>query len=161
VAPPSSEVLGPALSWNRFGKGSAIFVSAPLFGAFSVHPNPNIKELVRSLLGLLDGEPLLIVEAPPLVEAVLTREGEALNLHLVNHQGERFLGGESGMGHPLVESIPVIGPVRVRLRTEKKPKEVVLHPEKRRLPFTYRNGYAECLLEKLHIHSCLEFVVPR
>jgi len=152
VAPAQKTRSGPAVTLNRFGKGRAIFIAAPVFSAFTSHQNPSVRELVLALLRLLDPKPLVSIEGPRGIEIVLTRSGQTFNVHLVNRYGERLVSGVWS----LVEQLPTWREIRVRLRTDKKPKRVVVQPEGKPLHFTFAGGLVECIVPSLHIHACVQ-----
>ena len=105
--------------------------------------------MLRNLINEVLPEKLIEIDAPGMVEVVLNRKGEDLQVHLVNHYREKSLGDAISIAEKVI-SVHDIG---VRVKTEETPKFIKLMPEDQQLPFEVKNGYAEFVVPRLHIYS--------
>jgi hypothetical protein len=78
--------VGPAILVNRIGQGAVLtFASSPDFATASEHPIVEARRLFRNAVRLLHPDPLLVIDAPANVEAVVTDDPGArlLRVHLL------------------------------------------------------------------------------
>ncbi len=53
------------------------------------------------------------------------------------------------------DEVPVIGPLNISLKAEKRPSKVTLQPENHPVGFTYTGGKLNTRVPKLELHSIL------
>ena len=82
----AADPVGPALLVNRLGAGTVVtFAVSPGHATAGEHDLPEARDLVARIVRLLHPEPLVSVEAPAGVEAIVTHDPPArtIRVHLV------------------------------------------------------------------------------
>ncbi len=139
-----------ATATTPVGKGQMAAVFFNMGERYLSSRNPLPVELLSSLVKELFPEPMVEVKAPAPVEVVVNRIGGKLAVNLIN------LGGPHENRQVVVfDSIPAVGPVEVRIRTQQKPRQVSLQPGNGKLPFQFKNGAVRVVLPRLDIHEIL------
>lgn len=128
--PPAPEAgKDPAIVVNRFGKGKAIWLAAPIETS-TVPANMNmVSHLLRSAL-----------PAPYKFEADADRAVEVTLFHQKEHH--RLLVGLLNMQDPFPTS-PVDATIRVKIPNAGKPKRVLRLPDEKEIPFTVAGEYVQ------------------
>ena len=86
--PPRAEASAdPAITLNRHGGGTAIYLGCALGSGEHLHRR-ELVQLSRNLLACLEPEPLLRSETAPEVEVVVNRQGQRHVVHFLNHYGD-------------------------------------------------------------------------
>ena len=77
----------PAVTWNTFGKGQAIYIAAGIGKHISLRGDqePWTKQLVANLMQRLVRDPLYQTDAPPAVEVVFNRQRDRYVVHFLNN----------------------------------------------------------------------------
>ncbi len=133
------------------GKGKITAVFGPLALAFFRGHHPGLRLFFGDLAAALLPAPKVKVEGPPTLDIALrqTRDGR-LCLHLLNRSNfpvpDRY---------NFISDIPSIGPIKVTLRLDAKPKVVRLMPEGQKLSWAWRDSLLEAIIPSLHIHGML------
>lgn len=151
-SPPGRYTGHPAITHNQYGKGQAVFLSNDIFYAYAHRSQWNLKNLFRNILNMINPEKLIEVEAPGMVEVVLTRNGPVTQVHLVNHYREKALDGAIS----LVEKVVPVYDIRLRVRKASEPDSVILQPDGTVLDWSYREGYVTFRIPELEIYSIIE-----
>jgi hypothetical protein len=153
----------PATTLVRCGKGkiAATFGSLAM-GHYLTHA-PATRDLARVVLGELC-RPLVTLLPGDYgnVEVVLRRKANRLIVHLLNANNMATAECSTGQdgnaitcagNSPLVESVPVIGPLTLRLRSATRPTRVTEEPGGKRLEVrpAGRNLW-DIMVPQLHIH---------
>ena len=136
-----------AATWSRAGAGEIVGFYGPLGTVFALTHAPAAREVVRRLVRRLFG-PMVTVESPPTVEVVLRRKNGLLLVHLLNATAMQVAGDYSA-----VDFVPPIGPVRVRVRLPRPPRQVRLEPEGRSLTGAWSDGVWSGEVPRLEIHT--------
>jgi len=102
---PAFEGVGPAIVLNEYGKGKVAFVPFKLDASYA--SNSMLGEqrmLIRNLVRELTSEPLIEIDAPLNVEAVITRDekGGRFLVHFIgfNATKQALTGRTSDLGNP-------------------------------------------------------------
>jgi len=93
-------------------------------------------------------DPLVQVSGSHDVDVVLNRLDGKVSVHLINSAGPHCTEG-------ILETIPPVGPLQIKVRMDAAPTRLTLQPENRSIPFRYRNGGVECELSELKIYDIL------
>lgn len=118
--PPALDPAGPAITWNRFGKGRACYSAAPLEAEGQGINRLFFARLIRDLLG----RPLPVeADAPSFVEITAFEKPEErrLNLSLISLRQKE-------------EPVPCAGLVRVRPGKKRRVAAVRMLPGRKRVP---------------------------
>ncbi len=138
----------PAASITRHGKG---LVAATYF-SFGQGYLATRSEVGRMFLGSLVRRlfpaPKVEVRGSPDVDVVVNRMGGKLAVNLVNTAGPHW-------SEPILESIPPVGPLAVRIRQEAPPARISREPGDVPVPFEFRDGVVSLTLPSVGIHDIL------
>ena len=150
-SPPGKSTGYPSITINEFGKGKAAFLSQDIFTAYNKRIQWNLKNVFRNLVNMVLPEKLIEIEAPGMVEVVLNKKGNDLQVNLVNHYREKSLGEAISIAEKV---IPVYN-IKVKVKVEKMPKSLTLIPGKRKLDWEMKDGYVVFTVPTLHIYSII------
>lgn len=137
---------------KNYGKGQILLCGADFGRAYRQNVSTASRSFARRML--VDGlgfAPVAEVSGSTLVDVVTRRKNGSLMVNLMNVGGNHNVQGVRSFSE-----IPPIGPITVSVRADQCPK-VTLHPEKREMAVDYRDGIATVTLDRLEIHSILEF----
>ena len=151
-APAGEDTGYPAVTLNRFGHGNAVYISGSIFRSYWKKNRPQTKYLIRNLVDLVTTDKLLEVEASASVEVSLFRQDSRLVLHLLFGHINRIFDGPRWA---VMEKIPPIYDVAVKLKVAGEPKRVVQIPEKRDLDWKLEGEYLSFSVPQFHIHTCV------
>jgi hypothetical protein len=148
---PAEKPDGPGVTWNRFGKGSAIYCALPLFGAYEQDGTDVLRRLAAWMLHLVhpaESRVIVLEKAPLHVEMTYNARGTDRFVHLLNFGAGRRISGP--------QRTPDVSPVSgilVRLRCAARPKRVLLVPEEKPIACEWRDGWATFPAETLPLHG--------
>jgi hypothetical protein len=139
--PPGIATDYPAMTLNRFGKGSAVYAA----GAFELWGYETQRDILCRIMKMLVPEPLLITDAPRPVEITLFDQphNRRLLVHAMNFQQE-------------LPNIP-IGKFGVRVRADGRiPKRISVVPGNMEITFAVRDGYIEFSCPRLETYRLIQ-----
>ena len=141
---------GGALRSCSFGKGLVVVYPQDFSEKYYNDPNEETRGLIGEAMRLLLPEPAVTVEGSHEVDVSLRRTPDGkLTVHLVNISGPHRTD-------PFFNDIQPIGPLAVRVKTDKAPESVRLEPDGRALPFERdANGYVAVALDRIGIYDIL------
>ncbi len=134
----------PAAVFNRVGKGMVGHVPANLFRSLRRNRYPLLRQFLGELVAKLLPSPDVRVTAPACVDVVLRQREDAVLVHFIN------LANSGATGE-----IPPVGPLTLRMRLDKKPREVALAFEDGTLDWQWRDGWLTARLDRLAIHAVI------
>ncbi|MBO7707467.1 MAG: hypothetical protein J6S42_02170, partial [Thermoguttaceae bacterium] len=112
-------------------------------------PDAETRELVGEAMRLVLPEPAVTAEGSHEVDVSLRRTADGkLTVHLVNISGPHRTD-------PFFNDIQPVGPLTVRVKTDKAPGSVRLEPDARDLPFTWDDGCVEVGIDRIGIYDIL------
>ncbi|HOF86861.1 MAG TPA: hypothetical protein PLZ36_01990 [Armatimonadota bacterium] len=126
----------PVITLNRVGAGAVLALHSAFFSHFAATHYPRTRALVGELLDLLAPDFQVAMDAPARLHLMLRRKGNLLIAHLFN----------TGSAHPtgpqqsIVEAVPPVGPVTLRITLAHRPKTVYLAPRMEGLTWEWRDG---------------------
>lgn len=145
----------PAATLHRLDKGAVAYIPFDLFRFFEYNRYPLARAFVGEVARALIGELPIAVEAPTCVDVVLRQKGERTLVHLIN----RASGIPNRPNDGTIDEIPPVGPVEIRMKLEKKPKEVYLAFEKGEIEWKYKEtkkGRRLAVhLDQVYLHAAL------
>jgi hypothetical protein len=137
-----------AATITPYGKGQIAALYMNIGSAYLYRSTPVVREFLDALIRELQPDLMTEVKGSHLVDVTLNKLGNATILNLVNaagpHDNDKVL---------VYDEIPALGPIQIGIRIAEKPKRVMLQPENRALPFTYKNGIIQCSIPSLEIHD--------
>lgn len=149
--PPDETPEGPGVTINAYGKGKVLYCAADLFGGFFDKATPNMRKLAAWMLEQVypTSSRLIVLENAPInVEMFLNRKGEEYLVHLINYSGDK-----RDIGTPQVQDFTTVHGITVKIRMDKKPIEITLVPDKKRIDFTWSKGLLVFQALPLQIHD--------
>ena len=151
---PSEPTGLPAVALNRYGKGRAIFCPLPLAGDYWRRGNSGAKHVLNGMIGLAMPDRTVEVRSDASIQVTLASKRNSLIVHLLFYHAERRPGNP-----PVVERIPVIRDIGLRVRVDRPPSRIVQRPEGRELRWEMEEGVVKTVVPDMHIHTAvvLEF----
>ncbi len=141
----------PAATLREVGKGRVALIPGPAFEAYARTHYPRLRSFLGQVVGAAASKLAVEADAPPSVHLTLRRKGGKLLVNLYNLSALPALGPSNHM----VEQVPVVGPVTVRVRCPQAPEKVSLAPDRGGLWWEHKAGVLEARIEGLHIHNVL------
>ncbi|TBL75980.1 alpha-amylase family protein [Paenibacillus thalictri] len=153
--PPAGRISDfPAITVNRYGSGTALYIAAPIFTAFWDNNHFWLRRIVDNLLNKYDTGKLFSMEAPVTVEANMMERDGVRFLHLINFQNGHSGNRKKSFYDP-IESITPVHDIKVTLY-DTNVTSVVLQPEGHPLDVKRDGQAVKVVVPKLHIHNVLE-----
>lgn len=138
-------------SVRQYGKGQFAGIYMNMGGFYSSNQNALSKELVSEVIREMLPSPLSTVEGSATVHQVVTRKNGRLYVHLINTSGPH-----NNPNVLVYDEVTPIKDIKVSLRLEKKPSQVVLQPGNRALTSTFENGVLRVTIPEVKIYDILE-----
>ena len=136
---------------NTVGEGRVAYAPFALFSAYNSERSSVLRAFIGDILAELAGELDIEVEAPSYIDAVLRRRGRMRIVHLVN----RMAGAPTQWDNAAVDEVPRVGPVKVSMRADEKPRSVTEAFEGGAPQWNWCDGRLFIELPSIHIHSAL------
>ena len=101
-------------------------------------------------MGHLFPDPVVQLKAPPCVELSLRSDGDRMMIHLSN-----MAGMQVSPQYAVVDFIPSVGPLELRVRLDKEPQRVSLVPAESEISTHWSDGILRVNIPKLDIHNVI------
>jgi hypothetical protein len=134
---------------NRIGRGSVIAVHGPLFENYYRDHYPLLRDFIRDLIDRLEIDWLVTLDAPPRLELILRQKEGRLLVNLIN----RGSGETLSPRRVVVEELPPVEQITLRVRRPERPRSVSVFPADRPADWTYAAGLVTIHLPRVDIHS--------
>ena len=132
---------------NEVGDGRVLAVPSAFFTHFAATHYPRTRALVGEFLAALAPDFLAELDAPARLQLVLRRQGDRLIAHLVNLSASHPLSPQQVM----VEEVPPVGPVTLRVKLPERPARVYLAPSMEGLAWDWRDGLLTAQVQSVGI----------
>lgn len=142
---------GIAATISEYGKGKAAGVYFDFGEKYLETTSPVYRKFLTDIIHELLPNPLVEVKGSHYVNVIPGRKNNSMLIHLVNTSGDHANAKVKG-----IDEIPVLYNIQVSVAVDKKPKKILLQPEGKTLPFSYKNGRAFVKIPEILIHSILE-----
>jgi hypothetical protein len=140
-----------AATLTLYGKGRIGAVYGPIADIFFRGHHPNARKLLGAIAAELFPAPAVEVDGPSSVDIALRKTAAGqLSVHLLNRTGAPLPDR-----YNFTDAIPEVGPITVRVRTDKQPKSVSIVPADRFIRWYWQDGWARIEVPKLAICSVL------
>ena len=149
--PDSGDPEQPLITRRRVGSGTITAAHGPLFRAYVQRHYPLLRRLIAGLIDPLGIEWLVEADAPPRLEIVLRRKDGRLAINLLN----RGAGETLGPNRVIVDDLPPVERVTLRIRTDREPTSLSLVPSGQPLEFVYAGGVCTVHVPQVAIHEAL------
>jgi hypothetical protein len=140
----------PAATLTSYGKGKIVGVYLNIGKNYLGAANPVYRDFIGSIVRKLFPEPVVEVSGSENVAITVNRLDDKLTVDLINMAGEH--ANEKVARY---DEIPVIGPLRVKIRSDKRPAKISLQPGNTELKFVWSDHAAEVTIPKLEIYSII------
>ena len=140
----------PAATIVSYGKGKIAGVYFNIGKYYLAMNNPVYRNFVNALVKKLFPDPKVEVIGSEDVVVTVNKLDNKLVVNLINMSGPH-----ANTRVARFDSIPAIGPLTVKIRTDKKPLKVTLQPGNNILKYSYSNGMVATTIDKVDIHSII------
>jgi hypothetical protein len=147
--PQAGETEYPGVTIRRAGRGAVAAIHGNFMRPYYLCHNPRMRHFIRDLLDALGVRRRVEVAAPPSLEVSLRSKGDVLFVHLVNRAANPTLTPRLYV----VEEVPPVSGLQVRLRLDRQPVAVTLEPGGRPLEWSYADGWLSATVPRLEIHD--------
>jgi hypothetical protein len=141
----------PAVTARRVGQGWIIAVHGPLFRNYFQGHYPLLRRFIGDLVSRLGVAWDVTVAGPAWLELVLRRRGGQTLINLINRGSGETLSGS----RVIVEELPPVRDVVVRLRRGQAPASVRAVPEDPPVEWSFADGTVVIRLPEVAIHMVL------
>ena len=154
--PDRSATGCPAAVLTDHGNGRVAALPANFFTAYRKHFFlPEARKFIGRLMARLYPVRDIEVTAPSVIDVMFRRKDGALLIHLLN----RSTGSATSPDRKMIDEIPPVGPIELRVRCEDIPAAVTLLPGAEELPFHWspdqRGGIARITVPPVRIHAAV------
>jgi hypothetical protein len=151
VAPPGKESRYPAICANAYGKGMVYYLCVDIFKAYWKTNHIWLRQLMEPVFKNIIKKPLYELKGFSNLELNMTEGNGARYLHMVN-----FLSGKSAHGgYPMLDMIPAVRDVPVRIRSD-KPGTITTLSNGKELTHRFQNGYMEATVPEVGVYEVLK-----
>lgn len=141
----------PAVTVRQVGRGRVAAIHGDMMGTYHFSTHPRQRRFIGNLLDSLKTRRRIVLEGPTSLEVALRRGRGFMALHLVNRSVDPTLSFQNHV----VETVPPVNGVTVRLRVDKKPRKVTLEPGARSVAWRYARGWVQARIKRIEIHDIL------
>lgn len=133
------------------GKGKIAAVYGPVAIDFFRCHHPYLRQFVGDIVGQLFPKPAVTVDGPARLDIALRRtKSGRLSLHLLNLANLPTSGR-----YGIIDHIPAIGPIKIRLGVPKKPRTVEWAPTGDMVEWSWSKGTLSVTVPSLHVHGVI------
>ncbi|MGH2531528.1 MAG: alpha-L-fucosidase [Thermomicrobiales bacterium] len=134
---------------RRLDRGSVVAVHGPLFENYFQGHYPSLRDLIRDLIDRMDVDWLVTLDAPPRLEMILRQKDGRLLVNLVNRGAGEMLSPR----RVVVEELPPVEHVTIRVKRQDRPRRVSVFPEDRPADWDHADGVVTIRVRRVDIHS--------
>ena len=148
---PGGAPEGPGVTLNQFGEGVAIYCAVRLFTGYHQEGTPVLRKLAAWMLHVahpLTRRAVVLENAPLNVEAAFNSRGADRFLHLINYTGDKRMAGAQRL-----QDFSAVSGIRVGIASAARPKRIVVAPERKPIPFEWKDGRAWFQAQPLIMHD--------
>ena len=151
--PTKDQTTKAAISVRHIGQGRIFAVHGPVFRQYFQNHCPRARRFFDRFFREMEIDWTVEIDAPPQVELVLRRKEDSLMVNLIN----RGAGMTTCTQRPIIEQVPSVENIQLRIRCETRPDSMVQQPENRSLDWSWDAGenIARVTVPLLHIHSVI------
>lgn len=144
----------PAITLRESGRGRVAAIHGPIFAAYYRTRYPRLRSLLRQLFRAVWPDPMVELAAPAHVVLTLRQQPGRTIVHLLNRGADPATSPRNVM----VERVPPVGPLVLRLRLPQPPRAVRAIPDEGTLlHWDWADGTTEIELSQLGIHTAVVF----
>jgi hypothetical protein len=140
----------PAATIASYGNGKIAGVYFNMGKYYLRMKNPIYRNFINQLVKELFPDPKVEVSGSKNIVVTVNELKKKLTVNLINMSGPH---ADTRVAR--YDNIPFIGPIKVKIRTDKKPLKVTLQPGNIPMKYSYSGGVIETKIEKVDIHSII------
>ena len=149
---PTKDLTDQAVVTKRnVGKGAIVAVHGPIFRDYYLGHYPLLRRLVGDLVDALGIDWTVTLDAPPRLEMILRKKDGKLLVNLINRGAGEMLSAQ----RVVVEELPAVENVVLRVRRDSRPKTVSLLPDGAPVEWSYQAGGLTVKVPRVDIHSVI------
>ena len=137
------------VSRRPLGWGAGVGVHGPVFRDYFLGHYPLLRTWIGSLVDRMAIRWQVRVDGPARLEMVLRQQGGRLLVNLIN----RGAGEALSANRVIVEELPPVENVVLKIRRDTRPQSVTLVPGGRQLAWGHANGLLSVKVPKVFIHT--------
>jgi Hypothetical glycosyl hydrolase 6/Beta-galactosidase trimerisation domain len=148
---PGGPAEGPGVTLNKFGEGAAIYCAVRLFTGYYQEGTPVLRRLAAWMFSVAHppARRTIVLENAPLnVEVTFNSRGADKFLHLINYTGDKRMAGAQRL-----QDFSGVSGIRVGIESAARPRRIVLAPERKPVPFEWKDGRAWFQAQPLIMHD--------
>ncbi|MFN2285061.1 MAG: hypothetical protein ACK2UQ_11615, partial [Anaerolineae bacterium] len=134
--------------WYRMPSGRIAAIYGPLGSVYREYHTPHLREFLRGVMQALFPQPLVEIDGPPCIDVTVRKKDGKLLVHLFNTAGM-----QTGSAYTIVDFVPTVGPLTLRVRLDAAPSSVTLVPGDDEIAHTWADGVLTVSLPSLYIHT--------
>ncbi len=139
-----------AATVRKFGKGKIAAIYFNMGYRYHTSRTSHARIFIGAVVDKVFDSPMVEVEGSHKVDLVVNRKEGKLAVNLVN-----TAGSHANKDVYTFDSIPSVGPLKVKIRLPKEPKNIYLQPQGKEMGFSWENGIVEVEPFVLEIHNIL------
>jgi hypothetical protein len=140
-----------ASSMNSYGKGKMAAVYFNAGSAYNDYKTFIIRDFLNDIINRLMPEKIVEVTGSHLVHVAVNMLNGKLYVNLINASGDHT--SQNTIGY---DEIPQLNDLHIVIKSENKPRSIILQPEGKMVSFKYSKGISIVQLPELRLHSILE-----
>lgn len=140
----------PAAVINTLGKGKIAATTIEFGERYFRAATFVARDFLYNLVHELFPDPIVKVTGSHYVDVTLNRLDDTLMVNLINTSGPH-----KNLEVYTFDDFPAIGPLKVSVKLDKKPKSVRLQPENIKMKTRFRDGILQCEIPRLEIHQII------
>jgi alpha-L-fucosidase len=149
--PDKDDTGQAAVTQRRVGKGSVVAIHGSIFRDYLLGHYPLLRQFISALIDGLGIPWEVSVEAPPRLEMIARRKDDRLVINLVN----RGAGEALSPHRVIVEELPAVTNVVLRIRRDCAPQSVMVAPDGPTPTWTYADNLLTIEVPRVDIHSAV------
>lgn len=134
---------------RRVGQGSVVAVHGPIFRDYFRGHYPPLRRWIAGLLARLEIPWLVQVDGPPWLELILRRKNDRLLVNLIHRGAGEMLSPNRVM----VEELPPVRDVTLRIRTGQPPAAVRVEPSGQTPQYDFADGILTVHVPQVAVHE--------
>jgi len=136
---------------RKLGKGQVTAVHGDLFNNYYLGHFPQLRRFIAELIHRMNVPWMIEVNASPRLEIILRQKGNRRMVNILNRgAGETF-----SPRRVMLEELPFIEDISIRIRCEVKPAKITAPFEPTDIQWEWHDGWTSIWVEKLHIHNTI------
>jgi len=136
---------------RKMGKGSIVAIHGPIFRDYYLGHYPLLRRFIGRLVNALGIDWTVTLDAPPRLEMILRKKDGKLLVNLIN----RGAGEMLSLQRVVVEELPPVENVVLRVHRDDRPKSVSLMPDGTPVEWSHRAGELTVKVPRVDIHSAI------